>query len=232
VRQLGHPRARPVAQSVAGEQDLAHDLARRQVADKALRAGMAKGAGERTADLARYTERSAAGFGDVDRLDLGSAVAYAAARQPEQPLAGSIGGDLLGDDFRARNSETAFEFAPQRLCDIGHRAETARAMAVDPAPKLGGAHAELLFRNADGCKLCGELRAVQPDQRRQSDVSRMSIPAGNVASFCLRFGLGTLHLHHIIHGHSPSGPLVRQRPTYCWQAFSTSPSAALRPKSE
>ena len=91
---------RIVAEAVAGEQDLADDLFGGQVADELLRAGVAEGAGERAADLARQAERAAAFLGDVDGLDL-DRPAGAARRKAQQPLPRAVLGNLLGDDFRA-----------------------------------------------------------------------------------------------------------------------------------
>ena len=77
-----------VAEPVAGEQDLADDLLGRQVADELLGAGMAEGAGQRAADLARDAERAAAFLGDVDGLDL-DGPAGAARRESAAATCGS-----------------------------------------------------------------------------------------------------------------------------------------------
>ena len=66
-----------VAEPVAGDEELRHDLARREVAHEPLRAGVAEGAGQRAADLARDAERPAVRFGDIDAFDLGAAVVRA-----------------------------------------------------------------------------------------------------------------------------------------------------------
>ena len=76
-----------------------------EVAHQPLRAGVAERAGQRAADLARQAQRAAVGLRDVDALDLVRALAGVLARQPQQPFARAVGGDLLGHDLGPRQRE-------------------------------------------------------------------------------------------------------------------------------
>src|SRR5262249_24086183 len=67
---LGPRHAKKIAEPVARHHHLADDLFRREVANEALRAGVAERTVERAADLARYAQRAAVTFRDVDALDL------------------------------------------------------------------------------------------------------------------------------------------------------------------
>ena len=95
--------AAPVAEVVAGDEDLADDLGRGQVAHQPLGAGVAEGAGQRAADLARDAERAAILLGDVDGLDL------VAAGDPEQVLARAVGRDLPGHHLGPGDGEARRE---------------------------------------------------------------------------------------------------------------------------
>ncbi len=110
---------------------------RGQVAHEALRAGVAEGAGERAADLARDAERAAIDLGDVDALDLRALVERARRRHADQPLAGAVLRDLLGDDLRAGRAcrrRPAPRAGPCRRSVIV--VEVAGAAKVDPVPEL------------------------------------------------------------------------------------------------
>ena len=67
---VGRLGARPIADAIAGEQDLADDLRHLEVAHQALRAGVAERAGERAADLARDAQGATVDLGYVDGFDL------------------------------------------------------------------------------------------------------------------------------------------------------------------
>ena len=126
ARALRERLARPVAEPVAGDDRLRRDLLRRQVAHEPLRAGVAEGAGQRAADLARDAERAAVALGDIDALDLGAAVARARRRHADQPLAGAVLRDLLGDDLGTIERVGFGERAAQALADVRHVLEAAR----------------------------------------------------------------------------------------------------------
>src|SRR4029078_4473399 len=142
---------------------MADDLARCEIAHQALRAGMAKRAGERAADLARDAERAAILFGDIDGLDL------LAVGQPEQPFARAVDRDLLGHDLGTRQREDLRQFTAQLLGDVGHDAELGRAAHIEPAPELAYAHAALPLGHTKLAQARGELR---PTKRDQSLVAR------------------------------------------------------------
>jgi hypothetical protein len=167
-------KAREVAEPLAGDDQLADDLGRRQVADELLRAGVAELAGQRAADLARDAERAAPLLGDVDGLDLGAAIVRAGRRQPQQPFARAVDRDLLGDDLGPRQRTGRRERGPQLLADIGHRREIGAAAMIDPVPELAGAHPHLRRRHADGSERIAELRTRQADERRAWSADRRS----------------------------------------------------------
>ena len=100
----GGDAAGKIAEPVAGDEDLADDLGRRQVAHQRHRAGVAEGAVERAADLARHAERAAVRFRDVDAFDLGALVEAVGGGHAQEPLARAVGGDLLGDDLGPRRA--------------------------------------------------------------------------------------------------------------------------------
>ena len=58
---------------------LADDFAGGEIAHQALGAGVAEGAVERAADLARHAQRAALGVGDVDAFDLVRQLAFGIA---------------------------------------------------------------------------------------------------------------------------------------------------------
>src|SRR6185437_16770295 len=78
---IGRPDpAWPVSQPVARDHNLTHDLAGGEVPHQPLGAGMAKGAVESAADLARYAQRPALGVGNIDALDFVRPLARSHAR--------------------------------------------------------------------------------------------------------------------------------------------------------
>ena len=101
----------PVIEAIARHHDLADDLARGEVAHQPLGAGVAERAIQRAADLRGNAQRAAIGFRNIDALDLMRLLDQIAARQAQQPFAGAVGGDLLGDHFGARDGEMRFERA-------------------------------------------------------------------------------------------------------------------------
>src|SRR4029450_8093114 len=111
----------PVAEAVACEHDLAHDLAGGEIAHQALCSGMAERAGERAADLARDAERAAVSLGDVDAFDLVRLLAGMLAGGAEEPLARAVDRGLLGHDLRPREREMRVERRAQLLRHAGHR---------------------------------------------------------------------------------------------------------------
>ena len=147
---VGRPvAARPIAQAVARHHHLADDFAGGEIAHQALRAGVTECAGERAADLARDAQRAALGVGDVDALHLVRTLALYFARQPQQPFARAVDGNLLGHDFGARQRET---LAPARRATPSTRWSCRRmreAAEIDPVPELLHAHLALRFRHAD-----------------------------------------------------------------------------------
>ena len=164
VRRVGG--RREVAEPVAGDQDLADDLLGGQVAHQLLRAGVAEGAGERAADLAREAERAAAFLGDVDGLDL-DRPAGAARRKAQQPFARAVLGDLLGDDLRPGDGDSAPASAARSSFETLVMApKVGDAAHVDPVPELAGAHAHLALGHADRGERRAEAVARQADQRR------------------------------------------------------------------
>src|SRR5215204_677878 len=141
--------SRPFSRAPSGGDRLRRDLLRRQVADEPLRAGVAERAGQRAADLARDAERAAVALGDVDALDLGASVARARRRHADQPLAGAVLRDLLGDDLGTIERVGVGKRSPQALADVRHVLEAAGAAKVDPVPELRGAHPAIALGHAD-----------------------------------------------------------------------------------
>src|SRR6202034_1098575 len=120
----------PIREPVAREHDLADDLAGREVADQALRAGVAERAIERAPYLARNAERAAIGLRNVDALHLmGSPLDLSG--KPDEPLARAVDGNLLGDDFLARQGEPLRERHAQLPRQGGHLVEVLRAAHVE-----------------------------------------------------------------------------------------------------
>ena len=117
--------ARPVAEPVARDHHLPDDLAGREVAHEALRAGVAERAGERAADLARHAQRAAVGLRDIDALDFVRPLAGVLAGKPQQPLARAVGRDLLGHDLGPLQREVRVERGAQILRHAGHRRRSA-----------------------------------------------------------------------------------------------------------
>ncbi len=168
---VGHDRAlrrraaRPVAEPVARDHHLPDDLARREIAHEALRAGVAERAGERAADLARHAQRRAPAIRDVDALDLVRPLACVFAGQPQQPFARAVDRNLLGDDLRPLQREALLERDAQVLRHAGHGGKARHAAHIDPVPELLHAHLALLFGHADVAERIGQRRARQADQR-------------------------------------------------------------------
>ena len=150
---VGRVRAGPIAEAVARHHHLADDLAGREIAHQALRAGVAERAGERAADLARDAERAAVGVGDIDAFDFVRTLALRLARQPQQPFARAVDRDLLGHHLGPRQREVRRQrrrAAPSTrwssASNVGHAAE------IDPVPELLHAHLALRLRHADGAE--------------------------------------------------------------------------------
>ena len=94
-------------------------------------------------------KRAAVALGDVDGLDLRRPSFVAALGKPQQPLARAVDGDLLRDDFRPVERVGLFEVAARRSLETSViSSKRGDAAHVYPAPELGGAHVELLCRNA------------------------------------------------------------------------------------
>src|SRR5205807_7092607 len=97
----------PIAEAITRDHDLADDLAGREIAHKALGAGVTERTRERAADLTGNAKRAAVGLGDVDAFDLVRPFALARlfAGQPQQPFARAVDRDLLGHHVGARERE-------------------------------------------------------------------------------------------------------------------------------
>ena len=166
VERLAHPhqhdvgdhapafRARPFAVGIAGQQHLAHDLRRAEVAHPGLGAGVAERAVERASDLRGQAERAPVLLGDEDGLGLGAVV------EADEPFAGGVGGGEHARDAGAGDAESRAQPGPQRPSEGGHLLERGRAAMVDPVPDLPGAEGGQV---EPGQRL-GELRPAQPDQ--------------------------------------------------------------------
>ena len=146
-----------------------------------LGAGMAKGAGERAADLARQTQCAAAFLGNVHGLDV-DWPSGATGGEPKEPFSRSVLGNLLGDDLRAGNRKGLGECRAKFLGDIGHDAKIRGAAEIYPMPDLTGAHSRLTIRHAGDAKRCGKFVARQADERgliaRTRSLALRSIVAG------------------------------------------------------
>ncbi len=79
----------PVGKPIARQHHLTDDLARRQIAHQALRAGMAERAIQRAADLAGDAERAAVGLRDVDAFDVMRPIRRL-TRQRQEPFARAV----------------------------------------------------------------------------------------------------------------------------------------------
>ncbi len=95
------------------------DFAGVEIANELLRAGMTKGTIQCAAYLARYAERAAVGFGNIDGLDLGLALAVSGG-QAEQPFARTILGDLLTDDFGTVDNKFFCEIGAHVFGKVAH----------------------------------------------------------------------------------------------------------------
>src|SRR4029450_4994361 len=124
----------PFAEAVAGDQDLADDLAGGEIAHQLLGAGVTEAAGQGTADLARNAQGAAVFLGDVDGLDL-LALAMAIGAKPQEPFARAVARDLLGGNFRALEGEAFGKAGPELLADVGHAGKGHCAAIVDPVPE-------------------------------------------------------------------------------------------------
>ena len=144
----------PFIEGVAGDHDLRGDLLRGEIAHEGLRAGMAEGAVQRTADLGRDAERPAihADAGDVD------AFAFDAGGKARQPFLGAVFGNLMIGDLRAVQRETRGQFGAQLLADIGHALKAGGAEILAPARDLLGPHGGLLGIKPHGLKFCLQRR--------------------------------------------------------------------------
>ena len=142
---------------------LADDLACGQIAHELLRAGVAEAAGQRAADLARNAQGAAVFLGDIDGLDLLPAAARVGG-EPQQPFAGAVGGNLLGDDLKPADAEMLVQRLAQLLGDIGHGGEGGDAAMIDPAPDLAHAHAALPLGHAGKAQRRGQFVAAEANQ--------------------------------------------------------------------
>ena len=145
---------------------LADDFPGSEIAHQPLGAGMAERAGERAADLARYAQRAAPGFRNIDALHLMRMPAGVFPRQPQQPFAGAVGGYLFGNDLGARQGEATLQRGAQFLRHVGHHVESGGAAHIDPVPQLLHPHFSLCRRHADLGQRRDDFGARQPDQRR------------------------------------------------------------------
>src|SRR6516162_5314904 len=89
--------------------DLDDDLTRGEISHQPLCAGVAECAVQGAADLRGDAQRAAVGLRDIDAFDLMRPLVAVAARQPQQPLAGTVAGGLLGHNLRAVDGETLGE---------------------------------------------------------------------------------------------------------------------------
>ena len=156
----------PVVEAIARHHDLADDLARGEVAHQPLRAGVTERAIQRAADLRGNAQRAAVGFRNVDALDFMRLLDAVAARQAQQPFAGAVVGNLLGDHLRdARRVKCASSCARISLEMLVISSKFLRAADIDPVPQLLHAHLALRRRDAD------RRRAVPAISARDSPTS-------------------------------------------------------------
>ena len=147
-------RRRPFAQKVAGQHDLADDLARGKVAHQTLGAGVAELTGQRAADLAGNAECAPVAFRDVDHLRL------VAVGEGQQPLLRPVAGDLMAGDAGAIEPEGPGQPAAEGLREVRHGGEVGRAVVIDPLPELlgtEGGFAQIAQRR-------GHLGQIETDQ--------------------------------------------------------------------
>ena len=90
------------------------------------------------------------------------ALASLPARQPQQPFAGAVGGNLLGHHFGAVDREMLGELRPQLLGDAGHLREIGGAADIDPVPQLLRPHLALRGRHADAAEALHQLGRDSP----------------------------------------------------------------------
>ena len=121
---------------------------------------------QRAADLGGNAQRAAIGFRNIDAFDFMRLFELVAARQPQQPFAGAIVGNLLGGHLGARDGEMRIELGAHVLRDAGHLVEIPGAADIDPVPQLLHAHLALRGRHADRPQPFRDLGARQSDQRR------------------------------------------------------------------
>ncbi len=174
----------PVTDAVARQEDLRDDLLSGEVAHQPLRAGMAEGAIERAADLARDAQGAAIGLGDVDRLDLGGLRLAALPRQPQQPLARAVDRDLLGHDLGPRQAYSA------------RRASCAAPWRRRSSPRSSPLRARRSSSRA-GRRACAAAsrarrlqRARRADRRGPSPQARASAASGGCGRDGSRAGIG------------------------------------------
>ena len=87
--------------------------------------------------------------------------------QAQEPLAGAVGGKLLGDDLGPREGAAFGQPVEHRPGDMAHRREFAGAAMVDPAPQLRGAHIELALGRPSLGKRAPELGARDAGEVRR-----------------------------------------------------------------
>ena len=155
----------PIVEPVARQDDLADDLARREIAHQALRAGMAERATERAADLAGNAQRAAIGLRDIDAFDVVRPIRQF-AREPQQPFARAVDRDLLGGDLRPRQREMLRQLGAEFLRQGRHGVEAFDAPHVQPMPNLLHPHAALPLRHTGNSERIRKRDTRQSDQRR------------------------------------------------------------------
>ena len=91
--------------TIARRHNLPGNFAGGEIAHQTLRAGVTERTGQRAADLARDAQSATLGVGDVNALDvMGQLRLVRIARQPHQPFAGAVDGDLFhATDFWPRH---------------------------------------------------------------------------------------------------------------------------------
>ena len=115
---------------------------------------MAEGAGQRAADLRRYTQRATVALRDVDGLDLLAVI------EAQQPFPGAVGGGEGVADLGPTQLVSLGKLLTEAFREVGHRREIGRAAVVDPVPQL--ARAERL--GAEIVHFRRQLGAAQPDK--------------------------------------------------------------------
>ncbi len=128
----------PFSESVTREHHLPDDFTRCQVADQPHRAGGAKGAVERAADLAGYAQCPAIRIGDKDHFEIVTIGGL------EQPFARAVRAVLCLDHIGATDDEALGQPRAHGLGDIGHRLEFGHAAMIQPVVDLLGPQLGLL----------------------------------------------------------------------------------------